>query len=312
MSLITNGITSDVIREIMPPYQLSPDLLEATFAALPRPPDASPAWRQARVARLMQEFATLMPANAAQARMVSQVLIMWELADAIAIRALAPELTGLPMCRVGRASAELVRTAMGLVGALERAQQKPVPFFGTVLADGIDLGALDAVWGTGVLGSVAGGSLTARGRSRRQRCGKGITPFTPRNCLARRSVPPAAGQPERVVHPRRRRHRRCPVSSSPRPAIPAPVMPATGGKSGGDLIVTTNPKQLSATFERVAGREPAGAGGPDGETAPEATHSLPPGSSPGPCATPATGGKSGGEVIATINPKQLSRAACCQ
>ncbi len=93
MSRVTNGITADVIREMMPPYQLSPDLLETTFAAMPRPPDASPAWRQARVARLMQEFATPMPANAAQAWIVSQILIMRELADAIAIRALAPELT---------------------------------------------------------------------------------------------------------------------------------------------------------------------------------------------------------------------------
>jgi len=36
-----------------------------------------------------------------------------------------------------------------LVRGLERQQQKPVPFFGTVLADGLDLAALDAVWGKG-------------------------------------------------------------------------------------------------------------------------------------------------------------------
>ncbi len=150
MSLVTNGITSDVIREMMPPYHLSNDLLEATFAALSPPPaGAPPDWRQARVARLTQEFATLMPANAAQARVVSQVLIMRDLGDAIAIRAHAPELTPLQMCRVARASAELSRTATGLVRALERSQQKPVPFFGTVLAGGVDLSGLDAVWGKG-------------------------------------------------------------------------------------------------------------------------------------------------------------------
>ena len=38
MSLPSNGITQDVIREMMPPYHLSPDLLEATLAALPPPP----------------------------------------------------------------------------------------------------------------------------------------------------------------------------------------------------------------------------------------------------------------------------------
>ena len=82
----------------------------------------------------MQEFATLMPANAAQARIVSQILIMRELADAVAAH--APELTAEQMARVGRVSAELSRTATGLLRAPERTQQKPVPFFGTALAAG--------------------------------------------------------------------------------------------------------------------------------------------------------------------------------
>src|SRR3984885_7490742 len=94
MSLPSNGITQEVIREMMPPYYLSPDLLEAVFAALPPPPpDASATWRQARITRLMQEFSTLMPANAAQARLTSQILIMRGLAEAIADRAFAPGLT---------------------------------------------------------------------------------------------------------------------------------------------------------------------------------------------------------------------------
>ena len=138
------------------PYHLSPDLLAATFAALSPPPVDTPStWREARVARLMQEFATLIPANAAQAQIVSQMLIMREMVDAVAIRAHAPALTPLQMGRVGRASAELSRTASGLVRALVRAQQKPVPFFGTVLADRVDLGALDAVWGKGAAGAGA-------------------------------------------------------------------------------------------------------------------------------------------------------------
>jgi hypothetical protein len=64
------------------PYHLSPDLLAATFAALSPPPVDTPStWREARVARLMQEFATLIPANAAQAQIVSQILIMREMVD---------------------------------------------------------------------------------------------------------------------------------------------------------------------------------------------------------------------------------------
>src|ERR1700733_8652854 len=136
MSLPSNGITQQVIREMMPPYCLSPDLLEAMFAAMPPPPaDASATWRQGRITRLMQEFSTLMPANAAQARVASQILIMRELADAIAARAFAPELTALQMCRVGRASAELVRTAAGVERLLDRRQQEAPAFFGALLAD---------------------------------------------------------------------------------------------------------------------------------------------------------------------------------
>jgi hypothetical protein len=89
MSLPSRGITANVIREVMPLYHLSPDLLEATFVALPPPPpDAPAAWRQARIARLMQEISTLMPA----------------------------------------------------------------PFFGTVLADEVDVAVADAGWGGGCAG----------------------------------------------------------------------------------------------------------------------------------------------------------------
>ncbi len=72
---------------------------------------------------------------------------MRELADAIAARAFSPELTALQMCRVGRASAELVRTAAGVERLLDRRQQKPAAFFGTVLADEVDVAAVDAAWG---------------------------------------------------------------------------------------------------------------------------------------------------------------------
>jgi hypothetical protein len=149
MAQPSNGITPEVIRGVMPPYELSPDLLQATFAAIPRPPpDATPAWRHARIARLTQEISALMPANAAQARIAAQILIYRELADAAATQAHASG-TDIPlMCRLARAAATLVQTATSLDRSLIRRQQKPAPFFGTVLSDAVDIPEVDATWHT--------------------------------------------------------------------------------------------------------------------------------------------------------------------
>jgi hypothetical protein len=147
MTLPSNGIPAGVIREIMPPYHLSADLVAATFAALAPPPhDALPAWRHARVTRLIREITTLLPADAAQTRLASQILIVRELADTVSTRAYAPDVSVEQMCRLSRTSAELVRTAALLVRALERCQQTPVPFYGTVVEDEVDIAAVDAAW----------------------------------------------------------------------------------------------------------------------------------------------------------------------
>jgi hypothetical protein len=147
MSQPSNGITPEVLRGVTPPYDLSPDLLQATLAAIPRPPpDATTAWRHARIARLTQEISTLMPANAAQARIASQILIYRELADTLAAQAHASR-TDLPlMCRLARTAATLEQTVTSLGRSLTKYQQKPAPFFGTVLSDAVDIPALDATW----------------------------------------------------------------------------------------------------------------------------------------------------------------------
>jgi hypothetical protein len=150
MSLPSNGITPEVIREMMPPYQLSADLLAAALAAVPAPPPgATQAWRQERAARLVQEFAGLMPADAPQARLAAQILIVREATDDTFARANAPGLTVEQVCRLRRTAAALTRTASTVARELARRQQHPAPFFGTVLADGIDITALDAVWCAG-------------------------------------------------------------------------------------------------------------------------------------------------------------------
>src|SRR5208337_4866441 len=147
MSLPSNGITADVIRDIMPPYRLDADLLAGTFAALPPPPpDAPQAWRYAHITRVLQEITAFKPADAAQARIAAQLLIVRELSDTITARAYAPEVTIEQMCRVARTTGELLRTANALERTLARHQQKPVPFFGTVVEDEVDIAAIDAIW----------------------------------------------------------------------------------------------------------------------------------------------------------------------
>ena len=147
MSLPANGITHEVIRDMMPPYHLSADLMAGTFAALPPPPpDAPQDWRHARITRLTQEIGACKPADAGQARIAADLLIVRGLAATIAARAYAPELTIQQMCRVARSAGELLRTADMLERTLARQQQKPVPFFGTVVQDEVDLAAVDAAW----------------------------------------------------------------------------------------------------------------------------------------------------------------------
>src|SRR5271170_5476315 len=149
MSQPSNGITPEIIRGVMPPYHLSPDLLAATIAALPAPPpDTTTAWRQARLTRLLQEIADRNPANAAQARIAAQILTTQELADAIIARAHAPNLEINQMCRLGRTAGELLRSADRLDRSLARHQQMPVSFYGTVIQDEVDIPALETAWAT--------------------------------------------------------------------------------------------------------------------------------------------------------------------
>jgi len=148
MTAPSNGITADVIRDLMPPYQLSADLVAATLASIrPPPPGATQAWRQERTARLIDEITALTPADAAQARIASQIVILREEKDDTAARGFAPGLTLEQACRLRRTGAVLVNAVAMLERMLVRHQQMPVPFFGTVLMDGVDVAALAAAWG---------------------------------------------------------------------------------------------------------------------------------------------------------------------
>jgi hypothetical protein len=148
MTLPTNGITPEIIRAAMPPYELSTDLLAAMLAAVPAPPQAATmAWRQERAGRLVHEVAGLMPADAPQARIAAEIVIAREAADGSIARANTPGLAVEQVCRLLRIGSVLLNSAAVLERTLVRHQQKPVPFFGTVLAEGIDVAALAAGWG---------------------------------------------------------------------------------------------------------------------------------------------------------------------
>ncbi len=162
MATPSNGITPEVIRDFMPPYHLSPDLLAATIAALPRPPpDSTTAWRQARLTRLFQEVSDLHPADAAQASLATQFLTTRELADAYKARAHTPDLDINQMCRLGRITVELLRSAAQLDRTLARRQNMPTAFFGVVVQDEVDIPALETIWASGIPASAGTGSRAA-------------------------------------------------------------------------------------------------------------------------------------------------------
>jgi hypothetical protein len=148
MCIPSNGMSAEVFREALPPYQLSAGLLAAMFTAIPAPPPgATVAWRQTCATRLVHEVSGLMPADAPQARIAVQIVIYWEAAEKAVKQSDAPGVTLEQVCRLLRTAAALTVSTATLERSMVRHQQKPVPFFGTVLADGIDIAVLAAGWG---------------------------------------------------------------------------------------------------------------------------------------------------------------------
>ena len=131
----------------MPPYQLSGDLLQATFATLTEPPPgASPAWREARNTRLIQEIPASKPADAGQARIAARILIVRDLADTVTTEIHTPGVTMQQMSGVTRTTAGLLRTAVSLDRSPRQHQQKPMPFPDVAVEEPVDLPAVDAAW----------------------------------------------------------------------------------------------------------------------------------------------------------------------
>ena len=135
MSIPSNGITAEVIRESMTPYLLSQDPPARHLRrSPPRPrPTPPPPWRRARVTRLAAEIVAPMPANAEQARISAESRIFRELSDTFAKASQVPGHTPDPMCRFGRTATGLMRPANERRRSLARLPAKAsAPFFGTV------------------------------------------------------------------------------------------------------------------------------------------------------------------------------------
>ncbi len=79
------------------------------------------------------------PADAGQARMAADILIVRELADNVMRLAHAPNVTVVELCRRVRTSGELTRTVASLMRTREPSLQKSVPFQEAVVADEVDV-----------------------------------------------------------------------------------------------------------------------------------------------------------------------------
>jgi hypothetical protein len=143
----SNGITFRTIQEAMPDYHIEADLIGGVLTAMPPPPaDASPSWRRARLARVIEEVAARVPMDAAQGHLAGQLVVVQFLADDMLGRITAPGLALAERRLVSRTADDLLRSVVRLERALERRQMRVMPFRDVGAVGGFDLDALDGVW----------------------------------------------------------------------------------------------------------------------------------------------------------------------
>ena len=146
MSEPSAGITFKVMQEMMPEYNIPPDLIEDVVAALPPPGGMTPAARAERLNRVIEDIASRVPMNAAQASLAGQIVIVTALANDLSVRAGAPGLDDLARCRLSRTADALHNTASRLERTLERRQLRIMPFRDVRPVEKIDMVVLDGVW----------------------------------------------------------------------------------------------------------------------------------------------------------------------
>ena len=143
----------------MPEYHLSQDLLGGVLTAMPPPPaDASPAWRKARLTRIIEEIAARVPMDPAQGHLAGQLVVVQFLADEMMQRLMTPDLPLAERRLTARTTDELLRSVVRLERALERRQARVMPFRDVGAVDGFDLAALDGLWCRGVQAAAVTGA----------------------------------------------------------------------------------------------------------------------------------------------------------
>ena len=158
----STGITFRTIQEAMPEYHLSHDLLHGVLTAMPPPPpDATPAWRKARLTRIIEEIAARVPMDPAQGHLAGQLVVVQFLADEMMQRLMTPDLPLAERRLTARTTDELLRSVVRLERALERRQARVLPFRDVGAVDGFDLAALDGLWCRGIPAATASGPRAA-------------------------------------------------------------------------------------------------------------------------------------------------------
>jgi hypothetical protein len=147
MSEPSGGITFRTMQEMMPEYNIPPDLIEDVVAALPSPPaDTSAEWRYARLDRIVEEIASRVPMNAAQASLTGQIVVVQSLAIDLARQVGAPGVAMGDMLRLLRMTDLLMNTTGRLEHTLERRQFRVMSSRDVRPVDRIDMVVLDGVW----------------------------------------------------------------------------------------------------------------------------------------------------------------------
>ena len=145
MSLVKAKITHPVTPVAPPTYRLGNEQLDPVLADLPSMiADAPRAWQRTRRRWTRKEIAAFHPADALQAGLAGQIVVLRH----PAVRTLgAADLGGNAQAqarRLGRAAAATMREGERLECALRRLQKFAVPPGGARTAEGVDLPAGDA------------------------------------------------------------------------------------------------------------------------------------------------------------------------